>query len=137
MSVALVAVGIAAATASAKLSAHFQSTTVQRGQAAVVIATLPYASPLRAGLVRKSDAWRAERGNATLVRAATSFAPLVTVDPLTGAVQRSTGVSISTVGLARGTYLLVLQQQRRDGKWLTYVPGLFVAHRAPVTLSIS
>jgi invasion protein IalB len=134
---ALVAVGTAAGTANAKLSAQFQQTTVQRGQAAVVMVTLPYASPLRAGLVLKSDAWRAERGNATLVRAVTSIAPLVIVKPLTGAVHRSTRVSISTTGFARGTYLLVLQQQRRDGKWLSYVPALFVPHRAPVTLRIS
>jgi hypothetical protein len=134
---ALVAMGATAGAANAKVSAHFQQTTVQRGQAAVVIVTLPYASPLRVGLVLKSDAWRAERGNAPIVRAVTSVAPLVIVNPLTGAVHPSTRVSISTTGLARGTYLLALQQQRRDGKWLSYVPGLFVPHLAPVTLRIS
>jgi hypothetical protein len=48
--------GIAVSTASAKLSAHFQQTTVQRGQTVTVVVALPYASPLRAGLVLKSDA---------------------------------------------------------------------------------
>jgi hypothetical protein len=134
---ALVASGAVATAADAKLAAHFQQTKVQRGQAATVVVTLPYASQLRAGLVLKSDARRAERGSAALVRAVTSFAPLVIVNPLTGAIHRSTRVSVSTAGLARGTYLLVLEQQQRDGNWLTYVPGLFVPHRAPVTLRVS
>lgn len=134
---ALVVAGAVATAANAKLAAHFQQTMVQRGQAATVVVTLPYASRLRAGLVLTSDAWRTERGSAKLVQAVTSFAPLVIVNPLTGAIHRSTRVAIPTAGLARGTYLLVLEQQQRDGDWLTYVPGLFVPHRAPVTLRVS
>jgi hypothetical protein len=109
---------------------------VKRGQAAVVIVALPYRGPLRAGLVLKADAQRAEHGDATVVLGLRSVAPLVIVSPATGAVHPSTRVSISTGALAPATYLLVLQVRNRSGKWLNYVPGLFVPHRAPVTVRV-
>jgi hypothetical protein len=133
---ALLAVGIAASSASAKLMAHFQQTTVQLGQSAVVIVALPYSGPLRAGLVLKTDARRAQHGDADVVRGLTSVAPLVMISPATGAVHRSTRVSISTTALSAGTYLLVLQVRNRNGRWVSYVPGLFVPHRAPVTVHV-
>lgn len=133
--IAIGTAGLTATTASAKLTAHFQRTQVVRGHAATAIVSLPYASPLRAGLVLKSKARQAEHGDATVVRAVTPFAPLVLVNPVTGRVKRTTRVSIPTAHLARGTYLLVLQEQR-VGRWLNYVPGLFVQDSATVTLRV-
>ena len=126
---ALVAVGILAATADAKLTAHFQQTRVSGGRTVAVVLTSAEASPVHAALVRRSNAWAAERGNTAV---------LLAIAPAVGFMHSvPSRASISTQGLSRGTYLLVLRVQQPSGKWLSYVPALFVQHRTSVTLHIS